>query len=264
MSSLRIALRAEIQRHLVILAAYPINSISWLATTCLLFLALVTILDGASGGTYGREGQVLTMIGWLTLQVGGGYIEHVSHSVSHEAESGTLEQISLSPIPLIVIFAARSVVYLVIASVRGAIAAVILSLVVGVLPINASLVTLFLISLPGACGLGLALAGLAFVFKRTEALTELVFGLMIFLTGAFVGLEKIEWLFTATQLLLPLTWAISLMRATLTSNVTLSTLWSSGELIGLLLHSFVHLIIGIACFVWGYRTARSKGTLAHY
>jgi hypothetical protein len=54
------------------------------------------------------------------------------------------------------------------------------------------------------------------------------------------------------------------MRATLTSNLTLSTLWSSGELIGLLAHSLVHLTVGMAAFAWGYRTARRRGTLAHY
>jgi ABC-2 type transport system permease protein len=264
MSRLGVALRAETQRHLAILVAYPIDSIAWLAMTCLLFLALVTLLDGASGGTYGREGQVLTMVGWLTFQIGGGYIDHLSRSVSDEAESGTLEQISLSPTPLTLVFVARSIVYLVIASVRGIIAAMILALVVGVLPINASLISLFLASLPGACGLGLALAGLALVFKRTKALTGLVFGLMIFLTGAFVGLEKIGWLFTATRLLIPLTWGISLMRATLTDNVTLSALWRGGELIGLLVHSTVHLTIGMVAFAWGYRTARHRGTLAHY
>jgi ABC-2 type transport system permease protein len=232
--------------------------------TCLLFVALVTILDGASGGTYGREGQVLTMVGWITFQIGGGYIDHMSRSVSDEAESGTLEQISLSPVPLTVVFAARSIVYVAIAGVRGIIAAVILTLVVGVLPINASLIGLFLASLPGACGLGLALAGLALVFKRTKALTGLVFGLMVFLTGAFVGLEKMGWLFTATRLLLPLSWGISLMRRTLTDNITLFALWRSGELIGLLAHSSVYLTIGMVGFAWGYRTARRRGTLAHY
>jgi len=264
MSGLGTAIRAEIRRHLAILVAYPVDNIAWLAMTCLLFLALVTILDGASGGAYGKEDQVLTMVGWLTFQIGGGYVDHISRSVSDEAESGTLEQICLSPIPLAVVFIARSTVYLVIASVRGVIAALILALVVGILPINTSLVGLFLVSLPGACGLGLALAGLALVFKRTKALTGLAFGLMIFLTGAFVGLEKIGWLFTATQMLLPLTWAISLMRTTFTSDVTLSTLCSSGELLGLLLHSLVYLMIGIAGFVLGYRIARRKGTLAHY
>jgi ABC-2 type transport system permease protein len=264
MSGLGTALRAEIQRHLAIVVTYPIDTIAWLAMTCLLFLALTTILDGASGGTYGKEGQILTMVGWLTFQVGGGYIDHIARSISDEAQTGTLEQISLSAVPLTIVFTARSVVYLIIASIRAAIAAIILALVVGRLPVNASLIGLFLVSLPGACGLGLALASLSLVFKRTEAVTGLAFGLMIFLTGAFVGLEKIDWLFAATRLLLPLTWAISLMRATLTSGVTLSGLWGTGELIGLLAHSLVHLTLGMAGFAWGYRAARCRGTLAHY
>jgi ABC-2 type transport system permease protein len=232
--------------------------------TCLLFVALIAILDGASGGNYGKEKQILTLVGWLTYQIATGCAGDLSLAVPEEAEAGTLEQLCLSRVPLSVIFVARSVVYLLIASVRGVLAAIVLIPVVGAFPVSADLVGLFLASLPGACGLGFFFAGLALVFKRTKALTSLVFGLMIFLTGAFVGLEKLGWVFTATRFLFPLTWAISLMRATLTDGVTLSSLWGNGELIGLCLHSSVYSAIGLVTLAWGYRTARRKGTLAQY
>ena len=57
---------------------------------------------------------------------------------------------------------------------------------------------------------------------------------------------------------------IPLMRATLASKVTLPSLWNSEELTGLFSHSAAHLAVGLLVFAWGYRTARQKGTLAHY
>jgi hypothetical protein len=43
--------------------------------------------------------------------------------------------------------------------------------------------------------LGFLFAGVALVFKRTDALVGLVFSLMIFLTGALVGLESLGWIY---------------------------------------------------------------------
>jgi hypothetical protein len=70
---------------------------------------------------------------------------------------------------------------------RGSLAALLVALFVAPLPSGPALVVLFLISLVGAYGLGFLFAGVALVFKRTEALVGLVFSLMIFLTGALVG-----------------------------------------------------------------------------
>jgi len=112
--------------------------------------------------------------------------------------------------------------------------------------------------------LGFLFAGLALVFKRTEAMVSMVFSLMIFLTGALVGMEKLGILLKILRFTFPLTWGISLMRSTLTEGVTLLSLYQSGELIGLLLHSVLYLVVGLIIFAWGYRTSRLKGTLAHY
>ena len=60
------------------------------------------------------------------------------------------------------------------------------------LPSGQALIVLFLISLVEAYGLGFLFAGVALVFMRTEALGGLVFSLMIFLTGALVGLERLR------------------------------------------------------------------------
>jgi ABC-2 type transport system permease protein len=138
------------------------------------------------------------------------------------------------------------------------------AIVVGPLPVGAGLLVVFGVSLVGAYGLGFLFAGLALVFKRTTSLTNLVFSLMIFFTGAFVGLESLGWVFTATRFAFPLTWGISLMRAMLSGDVNLHSLWRGGELVGMCLHSAAYLAVGLVAFAWGYRTARRNGTLAHY
>ena len=149
---------------------------------------------------------------------------HLSDAISDEAQTGTLEQVCLSPTPLAVVITARSVAYLLTAGTEGIVAAIVLAFVVGPLPVGAGLLVLFFVSLVGAYGLGFLFAGLATVFKRTSSLTNLVFSLMTFFTGAFVGLEKLGWVFTATRFLFPLTWGISLMRVTLVGDITLSSL----------------------------------------
>jgi hypothetical protein len=60
---------------------------------------------------------------------------------------------------------------------------------------------------------------------------------------------------------LPLTWGISLMRETLTEGENFMSLWVSGQLIGLSLHSVVYLSVGLVVFAIGFWRARGKGTL---
>jgi len=126
-----------------------------------------------------------------------------------------------------------------------------------------TLIVLFLISLVGAYGLGFLFAGVALVFKRTKALVALVFSLMIFLIGALIGLESLGWIYQVFKFALPLTWGISLMRATLIEGKNLFILFQSGELIGLSVHSLVYLAVGLVFFAIGFWRARRKGTLNH-
>ena len=264
MSNLWVVLRAEIRRHFAAQWSYSGDSLSWVLYTCLMFGAVMVILNGVTGGACSTQEQAVVLVGWLTWQVAGRCIAHLSDAISDEAQTGTLEQVCLSPTPLAVVITARSVAYLLTAGTEGIVAAIVLAFVVGPLPVGAGLLVLFFVSLVGAYGLGFLFAGLSTVFKRTSSLTNLVFSLMIFFTGAFVGLEKLGWVFTATRFLFPVTWGISLMRAVLADNATFLSLWSSGELVGLSLHSTAYLVLGLGVFAWGYRTARRKGTLAHY
>lgn len=256
--------RAEVKRYFLIQWSNPGDSISWLLYTFLVFIAALVILNGISGGGYGREEQLLVLVGWLTWVVASDCMNELPYSISEEAQVGTLEQMCLAPIPLAGILTLRSLAYFLGVGAKGILAAVLLAFFVVPLPAGPTLVVLFLISLVGAYGLGFLFAGVALVFKRTEALVGLVFRLIIFLTGALVGLESLGWIYQVFKFAFPLTWGISLMRETMTEGVNLMSLWRSGQLVGLSLHSVAYLAAGLIVFAIGFWRARAKGTLAHY
>ena len=255
---------AEAKRHFRDQWSHLGDSLSWLVYTLLMFAAVVVILNGISGGDLGTDERFLVMIGWLTWMVAGSYMRDLPAAITDEAETGTLEQLCLSPVPLSIVLTVRGMVHFIGVSVRGLLAAAILTIFITPLPIGSSLIMLFFISMAGAYGMGFLFAGLALVFKRIAAFTELVYSLMIFLTGAFVGLESLGWVFTVLRYMFPLTWGISMMRQVVGEGLTLTSLLQSGELVGLILHSAVFVGVGLTIFAWGYRHARMKGTLAHY
>jgi ABC-2 type transport system permease protein len=256
--------RAEVKRYFRVQWSNPGDSISWLLYTLLVFIAAIVILNGVSGGGYGREEQLLVLVGWLTWVVASDCMNELPYAISEETRTGTLEQVCLAPISLAGILTLRSLAYLLGVGAKGILAVVLLALFVAPLPAGPMLVILFLISLIGAYGLGFLFAGVALVFKRTEALVGLVFSLMIFLTGALVGLEVLGWIYQVLKFALPLTWGISLMRETLSEGENLMSLWRSGQLAGLSLHSAAYLVLGLTVFTIGFWRARAKGTLAHY
>ena len=257
-------LRAEIKRYFQIQWSNPGDSLSWFLYTFLVFIAALVILNGISGGGYGQEEQLLVMVGWLTWIVASDCMSELPHIISEEAQTGTLEQVCLVPIPLASLLAVRSLAYLVGVGIKGLLAAFLAALFIAPLPSGTALVILFLVSLVGAYGLGFALAGAALVFKRSESLVGILFSLMIFLTGALVGLEPLGWVYKVAKYTLPLTWGISLMREAIVVGVNGSQPFQVNELAGLSIHSLAYCLIGFLILVWGFQLSRNNGTLAHY
>lgn len=264
MTALLHIFRAEMKRYYAVQWSNLGDTLSWFVFTFMMFAAIVVLLNGISGGNLDDQARLLVMIGWITWMVAGDCMAEVPEEVTEEAEAGTLEQLCLLPVPFALILGVRSVAYLLGIGLHGLLAAVVLIFFIAPLPSAPALGVLFFLSLVGAYGLGYLFAGLALIFQKVGALTSLVFSLLILLTGAFVGLESLGWVFDVLRLAFPLTWGISLMRQVVGEGATLMSLLQSGELVGLMLHSAIYLAVGLGVFAWGYRLARKKGTLSHY
>lgn len=264
MNAFWIIFRAELKRYYAESWSRIGDTFSWLVYAVMMFAAIVIILLGVTDGNFGKQDQLLVLVGWMTYLVASDCMAELPGIITDEAESGTLEQLCITPISLWKLLVIRSLVFFFGSGARGLILAVAMLFLISPQPLSPVLLLLFFISMVGAYGLGFLFAGLALVLKQVSALTGLVFSLMIFTTGAFVGLEKLGWVDTSFKIIFPLTWGISLMRSLLTNQASLTSLFQDGEIIGIILHSTVYLAVGLGFFWWGYRRARSKGSLAQY
>ena len=259
-----IAFRAEIKRYFLIQWSNPGDSFSWFVYTFMVAIAAIVILNGVSGGAYGKEEQLLVLVGWLSWTVASDCMAELPYIISEEAQTGTLEQVCLLPIPLAGILTLRSLAFFLGASVKGLVVMLLVAIFVTPLQSGSVLLLIFITSMLGAYGLGFAFSGLALIFKRTEALVGLVFSLMIFLTGALVGMESLGWIFQVLKIAFPLTWGISMMRDAIIHNMDIYVIIKNWEFFYLFLHSLIYFLFGLIVLALGFRKAKQSGSLSHY
>ena len=99
-------------------------------------------------------------------------MSELPRTVTEDAQSGTLEQVCLTPVPLAGVLVLRSLAFFLGVGAKGLLAVALLAIFVSPLPSGPALIVLFLISLIGAFGLGFLFAGVALVFKRIEFLLD--------------------------------------------------------------------------------------------
>jgi len=240
---------------------------SWLTSLVLFyvgFLALIFFFDQIAGG-YGNTDQIMTAIGYLTWFCASGIIVGISDAIVEEARNGTLEQIYLSPAPPALIFFGWSLAELLLSGLGTAVmgTALIFTLQLGI-PLKASLLPLFLLTLVGVYGFAYLLGGLALIFKQVGDLPGFIANILIFLTGAIVPVEGFPHPFRLVAYALPTTQGISLMRAVLLEGKDWPQLLAEGGLPGLLINSAIYLALGLLAFAWCERIAKERGSLGHY
>jgi len=196
--------------------------------------------------------------------VADGCILRITGSITEDAKTGTLEQVYLSPFSPSLTVLARSLAVLLYHSLRGLLLAAILMLLLRIPPVySPGLALVFAITQIGAIGVAYAIAGFHLVTKNVSAITLAVSSALLFLTGAVTPLHNAPWLYALSRAL-PLTIGIELLREMLAGNMSLLTLLGQANLYWLLLNSAFYGLVGWAVLGWGQRTARQRGSLAHY
>lgn len=182
-----------------------------------------------------------------------------------EIQTGTLDQVYLSPLPSWVIAAAGRVA----ASVAETtvVIAVLYAATRLAVPIVLHWHPDALAALAGlvvaSVGYSLAIGGLTLRFKRLEILNDGLHMLVLFLGGALVPLSQLPGWMAAVGRLLPITHPIEALRLTLVDGHGLS-LTGDGGLLWLAATASGWLLAGIAAFHLGDAAARRNGTLTRY
>lgn len=251
--------RAMFKRYALELKRYYFNTLSMLASFYLVFLLLflgVRSFAGESTGFGGALGGMVVgfFVFYLTVYA---YAE-LSWVLIGEAQQGTLEQLSMSPVGLKRVLVARIFAAL---AYRVVIMFVLLVLMMATtgrwLSVDVpTIVPLLVLTIASVQGVGFFMGGLALVFKQIQA----TLGILQFLFVALIAapLDRFPW-----AKFLPLTWGTKLIAGSMLEG---RHLWQipPGDLALLLANALFYFGAGLVAFAFFERQARDRGLLGHY
>jgi ABC-2 type transport system permease protein len=252
----------ETYKRLLIIWDYRFNVLTQLVTVAFIFIGATFFLGGGQFDTAQLPSLFLGYIIWFYARI---VILTTSEDLMSEAQSGTLEQMYMSPVPAELLAMGRMFATLVSTTIMVLLTSISLLLVMHIsIPLRWEGLPVFLITLAGLFGFSLMLAGAALVFKQIEALADLVQNALLFLTGALLPVSHFPHWLEAFAKTLPITLGIIVLRNVILDGQSLASAWANGSLIWLTINSIIYLCSGWLIFKWCERIARRQGSLSHY
>ena len=183
-----------------------------------------------------------------------------------EIQSGTLEQVYLSPLPAWLVAAAGRVLATVMET--AFVIAVLTAVVYAVVPFHLfwrgqSLILIVLIVI-ASVGYSLMEGGIVLIWKRVELVHELALGLMAFFSGALLPLDRLPGWMADIGRFAPISQGVVGLRALLVDGEQVLPTSGDGSVLWMLGISLAWLLLGIAIFNIGESVARRQGSLGRY
>jgi hypothetical protein len=183
-----------------------------------------------------------------------------------EIQTGTIEQVYLSPLPSWLVAAAGRVVaafaetLFVAAATYGIVSAFV---TVRIHWTPAALLPAFLIMV-AAVGVSLIIAGATLVWKRIQLVNDTVLMLVMLFSASALPLIEVPGWWAEASHAFPLTDGAGSLYRVLIADGSVTTAWDTGGLIPLLITTGAYLAVGILAFTLGEHTAKHRGTLGRY
>jgi ABC-2 type transport system permease protein len=255
---------AEMRRRLMRMWAFRYDVLGEIGLWVVAFPLMMMIFDDVAGG-YGPERRLASLIGFLVWDLCMGTLASITQEVTRESREGTLESVVLSPVAPSLLFVLRLATGFIVQGLRTLAIGLILAVAINPsVHLTIAVPVLLLITTAPVAGVGLALGGLALVYKNIDSVVSLVALLAVLFTGALVPLNTLGIWFSLLKFVVPMTWGIDALREAIIQDASLAFFWMNGTLIWLTLQTAVLLAIGGTVFNWGLRRARIQGSLASY
>jgi ABC-2 type transport system permease protein len=262
LASWALALANETHKGLLITWSYRFDTLG-MVFRLTLFFVFISLVIGQ--GTLDRDTLAPTLLGyvvWFYAAIG---ITMMGRSLMEEAQSGTLEQMYLTPAPTSVIVLGRSLSSLALATPLVAVIAASLVVLLRIdLPFRADALPVFLLTITGLSGFGFMIGGATIVFKQTAQLSNMAENLIMYLSGVLIPVQNLpNWLESLTRLL-PTTQGISVIQSVMLDGKKLSDTFADGSFGLLVLTASAYLLAGFLVFALCEKIARKQGSLGHY
>ena len=252
----------ETRKGLHVMWSYKFNLVT---ETFMLGFVFIGIAFFMGDGALRSEWLPAALLGYLIWFFAVIALNSMGSGLMEEAQTGTLEQVYMSPTPIFVVFVGRLFAMLVASTIMVALVGIGLLVALRIsIPVNWQALPVLTLTMAGVFGLGYAIAGATLVFKRTGSLTNMFTTVMLFLNGSMLPVDRLpEWLEVAAKAL-PTTQGIIVVRRVMLDGRSLADVWSDGSLERLAIHSFALLLVGLAVFVYLQGVAKTRGTLGQY
>lgn len=251
-------------KTIIMLRRYAFNTIAQMVSVYLLFLIVflgARGISGAVGGSPVALGETLdaAIVGFFLWFLALSSHSELAYTIMTEARLGTLEQLMMTPFGFRWVAVFEVVTATITSLLMSGLILVAMLLTTGrQLQIDlVTIVPLLLMIAATAFGIGFALAGLALVYKRMDALFQVMQFVFIALIGAPAFLS------TPVMAVLPLSMPSLLINEAMTDGVLLTEM-GAGRLVLAVLNCAAYLSIGLFVFGRMERKARKNGSLAQY
>jgi ABC-2 type transport system permease protein len=253
------ALKASWRQNFIMATRYLFNMLSGIITMYIVFLLMFYGVRAVGAGAFDLgstlEGLFTGYIIWMIVIMG---YQELAYNVSNEAQTGTLEQLYVSPIGYKwLAFFSQSFNSLLNLSVISVIVVIMMLTTGQNLNLDMfSILPVFVFVYLQACGLGFALAGLALIFKRIQSFFQIV-------TFGVIGLFMLPWARFPWAKYLPFTMGQHLLQEIMMNGMKITQAPSS-DLTVFAGVTAVCLLTGLALFMRAENKAKSMGLLGQY
>ncbi|MEC4982742.1 MAG: ABC transporter permease [Oscillatoria sp. PMC 1068.18] len=251
---------AEIRRSWIEFIRYPMEAIGGVFVTTIIFYGLFLGAKYVAGASFTLGDRLeAIIIGYVLWTLVLFVINNTAGRLQYEAQTGTLEQVFLSPFGATTVFFLRAIASLILQLlIEIVILVIIITLTGSKIEFPLILFLPLLTVLLGAYGLAFIMGALALLFKRVQQLLGLFqFGLLFLLATPLETLPKFG---QSVFKLLPMTLGANILRDLMARNTSINWLEFSLALV----NGLVYLVIGLLIFRFCAKQVKKRGSLSGY
>ncbi len=253
----------ELQATLILNGRYWLELIAtWIGYIIVfvaLFFGIQLITTGVGVSGWGREAPIRYAIWVLCLAA----VVGLPQKIQEEAMTGVLEQRFLAPKGGISNLIMSHIAGLFLWALGTTLVFFFMVFVAGTpVVFDWSILPVVLLVLLGIEGVGFLLAGLALLFKKIGAVTQLLQTALLGL--ALLPADRLPNTWQQVIQAFPLAAGLPLLNDLLLSRIDFETVVNRSDFWVLLMSSTVHLMVGLVGLRWAVRRARQRGLIGQY